>query len=594
MPVEFLTDTQLQSYGCYAGPPTQAQLSRYFYLADTDQEMIKEHRGYHNRLGFALQLCTARFLGTLLPDPIDVPVVVIATLASQLGISEEIELEGYRTGKTKWIHANEIRQMCGYLDFNDQPGHFRFVRWLYLRAWLSAERPSVLFDLATARLVENKVLLPGASVLARLVASVRDRAAARLWRMLTVIPDSSCRKKLENLLIVPPEERQTTFDRLRRAPTRISAPAIVDALVRLNDVRELGLEKMDIGGIPPNRLRTLARYASGAKAQTISRMQDDRRVATLVAFVFVLKTTAQDDVIDMLEQVLVRMFARTERAGQQERLRTIGDYDEAVFRLRTACLALLDPSRLDAAAKLVAVFNAVSEKDLEEAVATVNTLTRPSQENYHEGLLSHYSLVRRFFPALLRTLTFEGTETGQPILESLKFLASIEGQRNPSLHEAPLDVVPPSWRGLVIDDQEKIDRRYYTFCVLDQLQEALRRRDVFVKHSDRWGDPRRKLLQGDEWEAAKPRLCRVLEKDPDARRELAMLEQQLAEAYRRTAANLPSNTSVRLEKTKGRDSLVLTGLEKQDEPPSLISLRESINKRLPLVDLPEAVLEVDA
>jgi len=44
----------------------------------------------------------------------------------------------------------------------------RLVRWSYTRTWLNSEQPSVLFDLAIARLVEQQVLLPGVSILVRL------------------------------------------------------------------------------------------------------------------------------------------------------------------------------------------------------------------------------------------------------------------------------------------------------------------------------------------------------------------------------------------------------------------------------------------
>jgi Domain of unknown function (DUF4158) len=87
MPVSFLTPAQRENYGRYAAPPTQDELTRYCHLNDDDLTQILSCRGEHNRLGFALQLTTVRYLGTFLDDPAAVPSSVFETLSRQLGLT---------------------------------------------------------------------------------------------------------------------------------------------------------------------------------------------------------------------------------------------------------------------------------------------------------------------------------------------------------------------------------------------------------------------------------------------------------------------------------------------------------------------------
>jgi hypothetical protein len=210
-----------------------------------------------------------RFLGTFLPNPTDVPAPVVAYVATQLGIRDTTCLAQYHSRDTHWDHAIQIRRVYGYHEFHEPREVFRLVRWLYTRAWLSAERPSVLFDLATAQLVERKVLLPGVTTLERLVARVRDRTAERLWRLLAQLPNVEQQAKLDALLHVPEGARSSLLDRLRRAPVRVSGPALVTALQRLEAIRGLGVRDLPLEHIPPNRLHALARYGAAARAQAL-------------------------------------------------------------------------------------------------------------------------------------------------------------------------------------------------------------------------------------------------------------------------------------------------------------------------------------
>src|SRR5262249_62245138 len=60
------------------------------------------------------------------------------------------------------------------------------------------------------------------------------------------------------------------------------------------------------------------------------------------------------------------------------------------------------------------------------------------------------------------------------------------------------------------------------------------------------------------------------------------------------AAHPPKNPAVRIETRRGKERLVLSPLEKLEEPPSLVALRAAVAARLPRVDLPELLLEIMA
>ncbi len=185
MPVEFLTEAQKERYANFADEPSPEELARYFHFDDTDRELISKRRGANNRLGFALQLGTVRFLGTFLSNPIGIPPGVIAYVGQQLEITDASSLPKYIAREaTRLEHTAEIRSAYAYQDFNDPPWRFRLSRWLYARAWLTNERPNHLFDLATHWLMQRKVLLPGATTLTRLITQIRDRAALRAWKGL--------------------------------------------------------------------------------------------------------------------------------------------------------------------------------------------------------------------------------------------------------------------------------------------------------------------------------------------------------------------------------------------------------------------------
>lgn len=594
MPVSFLSQVQREQYGRYSGAPTPEELGRHFHLDDIDLEQISRKRGDHNRLGFAVQLCTVRYLGTFLDDPLEVPLPVLHTLSRQLqlvAVHADV-MAVYRTGEQRWQHAQEIRTRYGYVDIGEPLVGWRLSRWLYALCWTGTDRPSVLFERATTWLVTHKVLLPGISILERHVARLRSRVERRLWQALTrgVSPDRQL--ELENLLSVPAGQRQSPLDRLRTGPVKVSGRSLVQSLLRLQSVRELGIRVSAIERIPRSRVLALARYASAAKAVAILRLPNPRRLATLVAFVHCLEASAQDDALDVLDALLSALFSGAAKAEKKARLRTLKDLDQAAAILARACETLLDSEVPDLEVR-AQVFDKIPREALTHALQGVVVTIRPSGGVYQTELAQKYKTVRLFLPMLLEHIRFGANAAGLPVVAALDWLRFNLRSRKPA-SAAPMDVIGKAWQLHVLGDNGGVNLQAYVFCVLEQLHTALKRRDVFVMPSWLYGDPRAGLLDGTEWLTMRPIICRTLDLSITPDPTLNALAVELDRTYRAVAARLPQNPAVRFETVGDKTELVLTALDKLDESQSLVTLRTKVTGLLPRVDLPELILEVAA
>ena len=461
----------------------------------------------------------------------------------------------------------------------------------YALCWTGTDRPGMLFDRATSWLITNKVLLPGATVLERHIARIRSRVQERLWSSLIRGVSPASKRELDALLAVPNGGHQPLLDRLRKGPFRRSAPELVRALQRLEEVRRLGIDVGVSHRIPPGRIQALARFAATAKANAIQRLPEERRLATLVAFAVTLEAAASDDALDLLDILITEIFADATKAGEKARLRTIKDLDAAASQLGQGCRLILDSAVPDAELR-PAIFKALQREDLEAALKQVDMLVRPPEDMYYKELQQSWGRIRHFLPLLLKTLHFGSTPAGKSVAEALEYLAEQDGRGK--LDQARLEVVTKGWRRYVLDEDGSVDRKAYVFCCLDRLRSALRRRDLFVAPSIRYADAWIGLLSGTAWEASRSTVCRSLGQSVSAEDTIATLSHQLDQTYRSVAGNLPNNTAARVETSDGKDELVLTGLDKLDDPPSLVRLREAVNGRLPRVDLPEILLEIAA
>ena len=609
MPVEFLSDEEAARHGRYPGPPSRAELERFFFLDDADKALIAKRRGDHNRLGFSMVLTTARYVGTFLADPLDVPNVVVDYLAEQLQITDPSCVKRYtERAKTRFEHQWEIQRAEELTDFAEAEAEL--VAWMDARAWTTGDGPKAIFVDAVAWLRERGVLLPGVTTLARLVARVREAATQRVWDTLYELPTPRQRVALELLLEVPEGARVSELERWRKGPRTASGPAMGKALDRVAEIIGAGFGALDVTAVPQRRLVELARYGMAGKPALFKRHPPQRRLATLLATVVELEARAIDDALELFDLLMTtELLGKAHREADKETVRRHPKLAKASSRLAAAVAVLLEAADWGEEVGLAQVWAAIEaivpRSELRAAVATVTELVPPPGAEEDAGwraeLAGRIATVSGFCRRLPEVIEFGANAEGGPVLAALRSLPALLASRTkPTVEDVYVHggVVTGPWRRLVFGHPRAaggaVDKHAYVFCVLEQFHRHLRHREIYAEGSGRWRDPQAQLLEGPAWASVKDPVLTALELPEGQEATDAMLAGRarlLDEAHQDVADRLAQGANADVS-VDDDGKLHVAALKAIPEPPSLVDLRRRVQQMLPRVDLPELLLEV--
>jgi hypothetical protein len=212
----------------------------------------------------------------------------------------------------------------------------------------------------------------------------------------------------------------------------------------------------------------------------------------------------------------------------------------------------------------------------------------------------HY---RRMLPLILESLPFRSDNRYQPIIEALAFIRRHVGSHRRSFPQTDMvpiaGIVTPAWKQKVFEqvkDETRVNRRYYELCVLQQLQRALKCKEVWVEGSYAFRNPHEDM-PGD-WDDEPRRMLhyQALGKPLDAQTFVRALKARLTTALAQFNHVLPHLSHLRIIRPKHkpeRGLWALAKLEPQPEPHSLGLIKEAISQRYGILDLLDVFVEAD-
>jgi hypothetical protein len=212
-------------------------------------------------------------------------------------------------------HQNILKRL-GFQRF-DHNVHAQLEAWIAQQARLGT-LPDALFQQAENHLLAQRVLLPGPSVLERLIIHVCFDVHLQLFETVFRQLSPALRQAIDRLLMVPDGEQRSTFFHLKEYPPATSISSIQSYLQRYHTVAETGIDEFENQVVTPEFLDYFFKQAERYNATDIKRFADHKRYTMMICFLLETRKILLDHLVTMHDQSLVEITRHAKNAYEQK------------------------------------------------------------------------------------------------------------------------------------------------------------------------------------------------------------------------------------------------------------------------------------
>ncbi|EJB8506450.1 Tn3 family transposase, partial [Vibrio parahaemolyticus] len=463
-------------------PDDDIILTRISFLSDQDISLINKHRKSENRFGFAIMLCYLRGPG-FLPDTQHPPHGGIASRVSmRLSLSSDLWGKYAEREETRWEHLAELYRYLGLNPFNKQRKQ-DCINHLLPHA-MRTERAFLLAEEMLEWLHNNHIIFPTIEVIERTLAETTTLADKAVFSSLTTSLTQKHRDALDNLL-VSEGGRPSRLAWLLQPPGTANGKSVLRHIDRLTTIQNIALPKGIERSVHQNRLLKLAREGKKMSSRDLAKFSAKRRYATLVCVLEEARATLTDEIIELHERILGSIFSKA-KYSQAERLQQSGKLIRNKLRQYISVGEALLNARQSGQDPYEAIEDILPWEAFVTSIEETQSLAKRDNYDPLHLIIDKYSTLRKYAPRMLSTLHFSAAPCAVQLKSALDVLTHMyRKQLRKVPASAPLDFIPENWRKLVMTPSG-VDRKYYEFCVLNELKGALRSGDIWVSGSRRY------------------------------------------------------------------------------------------------------------